>query len=236
MPNHQLCRVGVFYDGSYFMLAQRHLRSAGSGWLEFPRFHQLLEGQVRAREPGFTSTKIVYAAWFQGLHSTSQGDDGHRLHDRNYHHDLLHAGIDAKFLPMCAKTGREKGVDVALAVDAMQAAHDDRVDVAVLVTGDGDMVPLAQALTKRGLRVMVAHFDYKFDEHRHTWANDRLLAASNYVLNINALEAAKETAAQFHALFRKDERSEQPARGSTALPVGSGRGSERAFAAARPAE
>jgi hypothetical protein len=83
MPNHQLCRVGVFYDGSDFMLAQRHLRSAGSGWLEFPRFHHLIEGQVRAREPGFASTKIVYAAWFQGLHSTSQGDDA-RGNDRDF--------------------------------------------------------------------------------------------------------------------------------------------------------
>jgi uncharacterized LabA/DUF88 family protein len=204
MSGHQLCRVGVFYDGSYFMLAQRDLFAADNGWLEFRRFHRLVERQIAKQEPGFASTKIVYAAWFQGLHSTTQGDDADRLRDRRYHHDLLHAGIEAKWHPMSVETGCEKGVDVALAVEAMQVAHDDRIDVAVLVTGDGDMVPLAQALMKRGVRVLIAHFEYTLDENRRTWANERLLAASNYVLNINALEANEKTRAVFHGLFRKD--------------------------------
>jgi len=105
---------------------------------------------------------------------------------------------------MCAETGREKGVDVALAVDAMQAAHDDRIDVAILVTGDGDMVPVARALTKSGVRVMIAYFDYKLDEKRRSWANDRLLAAANYPLNINALETKSETRKLFEDLFQCD--------------------------------
>lgn len=43
----------------------------------------------------------------------------------------------------------EKGTDVALAVDALQTVLDDKIDVAVLVTGDGDFVPLARAMNKR---------------------------------------------------------------------------------------
>jgi len=32
--------------------------------------------------------------------------------DRNLHHDLMHAGVDPKYLPMSAE-GRREGVDVA---------------------------------------------------------------------------------------------------------------------------
>lgn len=39
--------------------------------------------------------------------------------DRNRNHDLMHAGIEMKYLPMSTSQG-EKGVDVALAVDALE--------------------------------------------------------------------------------------------------------------------
>src|ERR1051325_11304456 len=93
--------------------------------------------------------------------------------ERNLLHDLMHAGIEPKYMPM-PKTGRnEKGSDVALAVDAMQIGLAGKIDIAILVTGDGDFVPLVRALMKEGIRVMAAYFEYDANGHR-SFINERL--------------------------------------------------------------
>lgn len=89
----------------------------------------------------------------------------------------MHAGIDVKFIPMSA-TNREKGVDVALAIDALQVGLEGKIDIAVLVTGDAE--------------------DKSF-------INERLLSVCNYSLNINSLEHDKDFKAAFKGLFRKPD-------------------------------
>ena len=199
------CRIGVFYDGSYFAYAQRHFyRDRKLGWLEFRGFHELLENFVRVKEQGYNSYRVVYAAWFQGLFPVTQSDEQRLRFDRNLYHDLMHAGIDPKYIPTSQAGKSEKGADVALAIDALQIGLERKIDIAALVTGDADMIPLARALMKHGVRVVVAHFDYK-TEKDHQFANQRLLAACNYTLNINQLERDKDFKTSFKMLFRKAE-------------------------------
>ena len=206
MTERFLCRIGAFYDGSYFSYAQKYFyHKRKLGWLELRAFQSLIEDFVQTKEPGFTSYRIVYGAWFQGLYSSRHSDDRQRVRDRNQHHALMQVGIAGKFLPMSASG--EKGVDVALAIDALQVANDGKMDVAVLVTGDGDMVPLARALMEKGIRVLVAYFEY--DDGTGTrggkgFASERLLRASNYSLNVNGMEKDEEFKPRFGALFRRD--------------------------------
>ncbi len=202
MADNFLCRIGVFYDGSYFSYAQHHFyHSRKLGWLDFRALHSLVEGYVHTREQGFASYKVVYAAWFQGLHASTQSDEKKLRRDRNQYHDLMHAGIEPKFLPMSVSQG-EKGADVALAIDALQTANDGKIDVAVLITGDGDMIPLVRALMKNGVRVLAAYFDYD-DGKDKSFINERLLTTCNYEMNINRLETDKDFKAAFKSLFRK---------------------------------
>jgi uncharacterized LabA/DUF88 family protein len=138
MVDKSICRIGVFYDGSYFAYAQHHFyHTRKLGWLDFRPFHHLIENFIREKEQGFAAYKVVYAAWFQGLFAVNQSDERRLRYDRNLYHDLMHAGIEPKYLPMSQAKG-EKGADVALAIDAMQTGLDGKIDVAVLVTGDGD--------------------------------------------------------------------------------------------------
>jgi uncharacterized LabA/DUF88 family protein len=200
MSGNSLCRIGVFYDGSYFAYAQNYFNHTRKlGWLQFRPFHVLLETLMKEREAGFSSYKVVYGAWFQGLLTPAQADEKKLLRDRQLHHNLMHAGIEAKFLPMSQAQG-EKGVDVALALDAVQLANDGKLDVAVLVTGDGDMVPLVRALLKNGVRVMIAYFEYEDGKDR-SFANERLLATSSYEVNVNRLEQDEEFKGAFKSLF-----------------------------------
>jgi uncharacterized LabA/DUF88 family protein len=195
-----MLRVGVFYDGSHFNYAQNHFYGRNLGWLSFQPLHRLFEDYIRRHHQGFIDYKVVYAAWYQGLFTSSKAEEKNLKLDRNRHHDLMHAGIETKFHPMSQSLG-EKGIDVAMAIDILQIGMDDIMDIAILVTGDGDFVPLVRALMKKGMTVVVAYFDY--DENgKKSFANERLKEACNYALNINSLEHDKEYKNQFKSLFK----------------------------------
>ena len=197
-----ICRLGVFYDGSFFSYAQNYYyHERDLGWLRFPELHRFLEKYIGLREQGFASYKVVYAAWHQGLFTAKDATFDQLKRDRNLHHDLMHAGVDPKYLPM-SQSG-EKGVDVALAVDALQVGLGQMIDVAVLVTGDGDFVPLVRALNKQGVRVLAAYFAFESKDGSKSFINERLLAAANYAVDIDALGSSKDHKQDFTTLFRK---------------------------------
>ena len=52
----------------------------------------------------------------------------------------------------------EKGVDVALAVGMMQEAHAVRLDVAVLISSDRDMIPAVEGI--KGLGIPIVHVGF----------------------------------------------------------------------------
>ena len=114
----------------------------------------------------------------------------------------MHAGIDPKFMPMPQSGANEKGGDVALAIDAMQVGLEGHVDVAVLVTGDADFVPLVRALIKQGISMVAAYFEYQEGEHK-SFINERLLNVCNYVVNMNDMEKDKDFKAMFTTLSEK---------------------------------
>jgi len=205
MNDKSLCRIGVFYDGSYFAFAQRYFyHDYKLGWLDFRPFHALIESYARIKEQGYSYYKIVYAAWFQGMSDSGQLDERQLRNDRNLYNDLMYAGIEPKYLPMTTAQ-KEKGVDVALAIDALQIGLEGKIDIAVLVTGDADLIPLVRALMKQGIRVMAAYFEYETAE-RKSFIDSRLLNVCNYELNVTALEKDKDFKATFKGLFRKPEK------------------------------
>jgi len=59
---------------------------------------------------------------------------------------------------------RPKGVDIALATDFLANAFDKNSDVAVLVAGDGDYVPMVNEAKRRGRAVYVVFFRSGLDE------------------------------------------------------------------------
>lgn len=197
-----ICRIGMFYDGSFFAHAQRYFyHERKMGWLRHQPLHTFLEHFVSTKEQGFASYKVVYAAWHQGLFTSKDATEDHLRFDRNLYHDLLHAGVEPKYLPM-SQTQGEKGVDVALAVDALQTGLDEKIDVAVLVTGDADFVPLVRALNKQGIRVLAAYFDFTDKAGRKCFINERLLNCCNYSVDISGLDKDREFKSLFKSLFR----------------------------------
>jgi uncharacterized LabA/DUF88 family protein len=202
-----ICRIGVFYDGSYFTYAQYHYYADRKlGWLMFGAFHSMLENMLREKEQGFANYRVVYAGWYQGLFTSSKSTDQQRRTERNRHIDLMYAGIEPKYVPM-SQTQGEKGIDVALTVDALQVGLEGKVDIAVLVTGDADFVPLVRALIKHGVRVATAYFEYESESNR-SYISERLLNTCNYGISISHLEKDRKYQPLFRGLFRQPEKHE----------------------------
>lgn len=201
--SNAICRIGAFYDGSYFTYAQHYYyHECDLGWLVYQPLHAFFEQLIARKEQGYASYKVVYAAWHQGLFTNKNATTEQLRVDRSRHHDLMHAGVEPRYLPM-SQTQGEKGVDVALAVDALQVGVDGKIDIAVLITGDGDFVPLVRALNKQGVRVLGAYFKFERKDGHKSFINERLLSVVNYATDINALENDKEYKQAFKSLFRK---------------------------------
>lgn len=203
MKKQEFLRIGVFYDGTFFTRAQNYFWGHKYGWLSFQEFHKLLESYVETRIQGYSDYKIVCSAWFQGLYKASNATEANLVLDRKRHHDLLHARIEPKHLPMSESSG-EKGIDVYMAVETLQMGLNDKIDIAILVTGDGDFVPLVSTLMKNGVRVGIAFFEYT-DGEQKSFANERLVSSANFAININNLENDRDFKTAFKAIFRKPE-------------------------------
>jgi len=189
----KLLRIGVFYDGNYFAhvsnyYTYEHPRRSRIGVSGLHRFivHEIsrLEGVASNR------CRIVDAHYFRGRLSASEAQERNALYrERQFDEVLMREGIVAHYLPVVA--GGEKGIDVWLALEALELAMHKRFDVVVLVAGDGDYLPLVRKLNTLGTRVCVLGWDFEYTDSqgnpRQTKTAQTLLDEVNYPILMNTL-------------------------------------------------
>mgnify|MGYP002624008056 CR=1 FL=1 len=216
-------RVMVFYDGNYFKQGQIFFRySQKRGWFSLPELHALLEKYVASKTKASSDvTKVVAAHYYDGRLTTNVAQADQLEKERDFEMALIAAGIITHYLPVSEtpKAGSspdeitykiaQKGVDVELAIDVLDAAHENRYDVAVLVTGDGDFVPLVRRSTSLNNHAWVAHFeidqwtDDRGVNHRPTYCSRALIDASSWSLNFNHLVRDPDWKTEVKSLFFK---------------------------------
>jgi len=134
---HPAQRVGVFIDTQNLYHSAKHLYKARVN------FGNILEEAVGGR------TLIRAIAY---VISTESGEE------KNFFEALTKMGIETKTkdLQIFADGAKKADWDVGIAVDAIKLAP--KLDTVVLVTGDGDFVPLIQYLEQHGIQVEVISF------------------------------------------------------------------------------
>jgi uncharacterized LabA/DUF88 family protein len=85
---------------------------------------------------------------------------------------------------MRGDTAVEKGVDIMIATDMMRLAWEDRYDVAILVSGDGDFAYAVQTVKDTGKQVIVAAFTSNLSPELSSVADDREVLTSDYFADI----------------------------------------------------
>ena len=88
-------------------------------------------------------------------YTTVTGDD---VRVREVEQKIHEAGFSPKVFKKENKSRSTKGVDISLATDMLGNAYNDNYDVAVLLAGDGDYVPLVEEVKRLGKVVYVAFF------------------------------------------------------------------------------
>jgi len=165
----KLIRIGVFYDGNYFLHVSNyynydHMRKRR---LSLSGLHEFIRYQV-AQEEGEEAhlCQIVDAHYFRGrLNAREASQRADTLYwDRVFDDILMSVGITTHYLPLKTVYGRreEKGIDVWLALEAFELAFYKRFDVLVLIAADGDYVPLVRKLNTLGTRVMALSWDFEY--------------------------------------------------------------------------
>ncbi|MFC5408142.1 NYN domain-containing protein [Larkinella bovis] len=165
----QLTRIAVIYDGNYFLHVsnyynyshERRSRISISGLHEFIRSQIAQEENTEVR-----LCQIVDAHYFRGrLNAHEASQRGNQLfYDRLFDDILMSEGVVTHYLPVKTFQGsrQEKGIDVWLALETFELTISKKFDVVVLITADGDYVPLIRKLNTLGTRVMVLSWDFEF--------------------------------------------------------------------------
>ncbi len=134
---HKEQRVAVFIDTQNLYHSARHLYKARVN------FGAVLKDAVAGR-------KLVRAVAY--VITTEAGDE------KNFFEALTKLGIETKTKDLQVfHTGTKKGDwDVGLTVDAIKMAQ--RIDSVVIISGDGDYIPLVEYLQTMGVQVEVVSF------------------------------------------------------------------------------
>jgi uncharacterized LabA/DUF88 family protein len=228
-------RVMVFYDGNYFKQGQVYFRyKEDRGWFSLPELHSLIEKYVASKTKASSDiAKVVAAHYYDGRLTTNVAKPDQLEKERDFEMALIAAGIVPHYLPVSEKpkpgatadeityTLAQKGVDVEMAIDILDAAHANRYDVAVLITGDSDFVPLVRRITSLGHDALIAHFeipqwtDNRGQAHRGTYCSRALIDAASWSLNFNQLMKDSDWKTEVKALFFQPKKPAEASRGLT---------------------
>lgn len=215
--NTKLTRIGVFYDGNYFLHVSnyytyqhaRHARLSVSG------LHQFIRQSVATEEDTDPRTcHIVDAHYFRGRLSAAEAQRTNKLFaDRQFDDILMKEGVVTHYLPIKQKpTGRvEKGIDVWYALECYELAVLKKFDVVCLIASDGDYVPLIRKLNTLGIRVVLLSWDFEFTDDagqpRATRTSQDLLEEVSYPIAMHEVidNRLKRNDAIINNLFVKTE-------------------------------
>ena len=130
-------RVGVFID------IQNMYYSARALYDKKVNFKNILEAAIAGRH--------LVRAFAYGI-TTEEAHEG------EFHQALQSQGFEVKTKPLQTFVGGQKkgDWDVGIATDIMRL--EPKIDVAVLVSGDGDFVPMVEFAKEKGVRIEVISF------------------------------------------------------------------------------
>ncbi len=134
---HKEQRVGIFID------AQNLYHSAKNLYHSKVNFGQIVKDALDGR-------RLVRAIAY--VISTESGEEA------AFFDALVKMGIETKIkgLQIFSSGAKKADWDVGLAIDAVKLSH--KLDVVIIIAGDGDFIPLVEYLQIQGCQVEVASF------------------------------------------------------------------------------
>jgi len=172
-----LVKIAIFYDGSYFQQVTNHYRYNHEirRRIDLGGLHDFVRWRIsQIEEYPKAMCQIVEAHYFRGRFTLSDLEEkanrdnnpgfveeflrGERVFDQlmaQYNITPHYLRVDTS-----RETPRERGVEVALALEAYDCAVTRRLDWVVLMTPDADFLPLVRKLAALGTRTLLLGFEF----------------------------------------------------------------------------
>lgn len=175
-----MTRVTVFIDyQNAYMRARERFGHPGPGLFTFGqidprRLGLLLEKRGHAVDP---RRRLSEVRVYRGEPDRRRNPTAHAACRRQIEYWAAQEGVSVITRPLLYRPiagqgggprvweGREKGIDVHIALDMAMGAVRDAFDVAILMSADTDLVPAIEAVLEAGKRAEVA----AWDPHRGAW-------------------------------------------------------------------
>jgi cold shock CspA family protein/uncharacterized LabA/DUF88 family protein len=186
-----LTKIAVFYDGGYFSSVSSYYlyQHKKKSRIAISGLHDFIKYQVSSKLGLNEKLCHVDAHYFRGRYSTHQvlehSEDG-LYKDRIWEDVLLKENVQTHYMPI-SNYGDEKGIDVWLALQALEGAYLKQYDVLVLIAGDSDYVPLIRKINNLGIPTMCLGFSFQFmadGVEKGTIASQQLLSESIFPLEM----------------------------------------------------
>jgi hypothetical protein len=158
-----LCRWMMFIDGENFTIRGQQFAEGNSfnlkkgpwfmrdTFLWFPNRPGTLTVTNTESAPLQVQPHAIRAFYYTSL----VGDDNKMRQVRKSLHEI---GFAPQVFKKADKNKKSKGVDIALATDFLSNAYNDNFEVAVLVAGGGDYIPLISEVKRLGKVVYLVFF------------------------------------------------------------------------------
>lgn len=192
-----LTRIGVFYDGNYFLHVSNYYNydHARQARLSISGLHHFIEAHVAETEGRPGLSRIVDAQYFRNrLNAQDAQQRGSVLYfDRVFDDILMSSGITTHYKQLNNHQGKrdDNGVNLWLAVEALDAVMSKSLDVVVLIASNSDFVPLVRKIQGHGCRVLVLGWDFEFTTengaHSVTRTSQDLLDTASHPIRMNEI-------------------------------------------------
>jgi hypothetical protein len=144
-------KIMMFVDGENLAIRYKHVLGNKS-----PATDVLFKPGVCFWSPGLNNignppVEIFRRYYYTSITGSEETRDG--IHD-----SLVAAGFQAPRVFHRSKERGSKRVDISLSVEMLQHVHRRNFDIAVLVAGDEDYVPLVDAVIAEGARIVLWFF------------------------------------------------------------------------------
>jgi|Deesub1362A_J573_1020465.scaffolds.fasta_scaffold02989_7 uncharacterized LabA/DUF88 family protein/cold shock CspA family protein len=195
----ELIRIGIFYDGSFFDRVSRYYRYGHErrARISIEGLHYFIRHKVAELEGCQPELcQVVDAHYFRGrlsARTVHESNPEQLYYERVFDDVLMRAGVITHYLPMMESSSgdREKGIDVWLALEAFELTLYKKFEVVVLISGDGDLLPLVRKLGTLGTKVLLMAWDFTYTDsygrRQVTTTAQSLIREAHYVLQMDQI-------------------------------------------------
>jgi len=155
-PTPAFRKVMIFIDGGY--LRKGFQATLGSDRIKFTDLANLLISFVRR---GHIEGELVSVFYYDAIVDATENLNEHKIQNKYFEEIRKCDFYEVKLARLkTSESGyKQKGVDVQLAIDMVTKAYQGQYDIAILVSGDDDLIDAVKAVKEAGKIVYGCYFE-----------------------------------------------------------------------------